>query len=529
MAYNNLQILNFNHNIVSLSNGNTLVITDNIKGNSISIPEPITHILQINSPGPQGPQGPSGSGGGGGNIDTGSFATTGSNTFRGNQVITGSITFNEGARITSTYYGNTYPGYIDIVAGAKDGFVELLSYDASSSFFIDDYGAYINTNSSSLFNLWEFKNDGRLLAPRGIEAPSFTGSLQSTSVKISGSLIITGSSTTNINSGAFTVTSPSISFLYMTSSGYFKIGSPDADYGIDMDLSGVGQMRLINGNQITTYAPIVKFGLDGNPVVVEITGSFVATNETTSFSLQNDNIIKSSYNGSDIGLKLNFVQNEYWIGTGPTLGQGTLFFDAYSGSINTYFNIENKNKTGLYADANIAVLGDFSGYSGNWMAVKTDQGNKQASIGTYSSDVGNGTRLVVDDRDGIKKVIITGSLDVEGSVNIANGNLGLQYKFVDLTSTGNYIIADNSAAIVYRFSNASSTTYNVEIPPASTCLNRIYWISRSNDGTVIGAVTLQCSSNIEDNAGNFNVSFNIEENQKYQWISDGTQWIMISG
>jgi len=106
-----------------------------------------------------------------------SLATTGSNAFIGNQTITGSITFNEGARITSTYYGNTYPGYIDIIAGAKDGFVELLSYDASSSFYLDNYGVYITTNSSSLFNLWEFKNDGRLLAPRGIQAPSFTGSL----------------------------------------------------------------------------------------------------------------------------------------------------------------------------------------------------------------------------------------------------------------------------------------------------------------------------------------------------------------
>ncbi len=107
MAYNNLQILNFNHNIVSLSNGNTLVITDNVKGNSINIPEPITHILQINSPGPQGIIGPSGSQGAPGPsgsqgpagpsgsqgpigpqgpaANTGSFATTGSNTFRGNQ------------------------------------------------------------------------------------------------------------------------------------------------------------------------------------------------------------------------------------------------------------------------------------------------------------------------------------------------------------------------------------------------------------------------------------------------------------
>ena len=109
------------------------------------------------------------------------LTVTGSLNITGSQTITGSIIFNEGARITSTYYGNTFPGYIDIVAGAKNGFVELLSYDASSSLFIDDFGVYINTNSSSLFNLWEFRNDGRLLAPRGIEAPSFTGSLFGTS------------------------------------------------------------------------------------------------------------------------------------------------------------------------------------------------------------------------------------------------------------------------------------------------------------------------------------------------------------
>jgi len=114
------------------------------------------------------------------NFNTGSFATTGSNTFIGNQTITGSIIFNSGSRITSTYYGNNYPGYIDIVAGAPGGFVELLSYNQSSSFVVEDYGVYITTNSSSQFNLWEFRNDGRLLAPRGIEALSFTGSLLGT-------------------------------------------------------------------------------------------------------------------------------------------------------------------------------------------------------------------------------------------------------------------------------------------------------------------------------------------------------------
>jgi hypothetical protein len=114
---------------------------------------------------------------------TGSFATTGSNRFNGNQTITGSIIFNSGSQITSTYYGNNYPGYIDIVAGAPDGFVELLSYNQSSSVNVDDYSVYITTHSGSLFNLWEFKNSGRLVASiaGGIEAPSFTGSLFGTS------------------------------------------------------------------------------------------------------------------------------------------------------------------------------------------------------------------------------------------------------------------------------------------------------------------------------------------------------------
>jgi len=118
---------------------------------------------------------------------------------------------------------------------------------------------------------------------------------------------------------------------------------------------------------------------------------------------------------------------------------------------------------------------------------------------------------------------------ITGSVNISDSNLGLQYKHVNLVGiTGTYVIGDNTPATVYRFSNASSTSYNVELPAAGTYPNRIYWISRSNDGTVIGEVTLICSSNIEDNVGNLNPSFNIEENAKHLWVSDGTYWIMIS-
>jgi len=213
MSCPQVEILNYNHSIVELSKGNTLVVTDNNACTSVTIPQATTCILQVNSPGPQGPPGPSGSGGGG-NINTGSFATTGSNTFIGNQTITGSIIFNSGSRITSTYYGNAYPGYIDIVAGAPGGFVELLSYNQSSSVNVDDYSVYITTNSSSQFNLWEFKNDGRLLAPRGIEATSFTGSLLGTASYATTASYALNAGTT-VNTGSFVTTS---SFNTFTSS-----------------------------------------------------------------------------------------------------------------------------------------------------------------------------------------------------------------------------------------------------------------------------------------------------------------------
>jgi len=186
MAYNNLQILNFSHNIVSLSNGNTLVITDNIKGNSINIPEPITHILQINSPGPQGPAGPSGSqgpsgSGGGGNINTGSFATTGSNTFYGLQTMSAS---NPGLSALDIHVANDYPWAFRI---------------------------YNDTYSTSLAGLTSWiSNEGISLLGTETDRPLYiynngqANGYQPTLIISSSGVTIAGSSTTNINSGAFT-------------------------------------------------------------------------------------------------------------------------------------------------------------------------------------------------------------------------------------------------------------------------------------------------------------------------------------
>jgi len=105
MSCNNVQILNFNHNVVEVGSDNKLIITDNVKCNSVTIPQPVTNILQINSPGPQGPAGANPSGPNNSiQFKSGSFLsgsskftfnpTTNTLTLTGSMNITGSLTVN---------------------------------------------------------------------------------------------------------------------------------------------------------------------------------------------------------------------------------------------------------------------------------------------------------------------------------------------------------------------------------------------------------------------------------------------------
>jgi hypothetical protein len=172
-------------------------------------------------------------------------------TLSGSLTVTGSIIFNSGSQITSTYYGNNYPGYIDIVAGAPDGFVELLSYNQSSSVNVDDYSVYITTNSSSQFNLWEFKNDGRLLAPRGIEALSFTGSLFGTASWASNAV-----TASYITSSFFTGTNAALSASYAITASYV-VTAQTASYVTSSNI--VGTVLSSSYAQTASYATTASY------------------------------------------------------------------------------------------------------------------------------------------------------------------------------------------------------------------------------------------------------------------------------
>lgn len=74
-------------NSVDVNVSTNTVDIDNGSGNILVIPQTLTNVVEVVTPGPQGPPGTPGT-----IVDTGSFATTGSNQFNGNQTITGSLT-----------------------------------------------------------------------------------------------------------------------------------------------------------------------------------------------------------------------------------------------------------------------------------------------------------------------------------------------------------------------------------------------------------------------------------------------------
>jgi hypothetical protein len=138
--------ITLNTNTVDINTtNNQIVVTDPTNPNVVNITQPVTSVVEVITAGPQGSQGPQGPPGPSGSINTGSFvttssfnaftssyntgsftgsftgdgsgltnlpvqnintsslATTGSNTFRGNQVISGSLNVTQG--ITGSLFG----------------------------------------------------------------------------------------------------------------------------------------------------------------------------------------------------------------------------------------------------------------------------------------------------------------------------------------------------------------------------------------------------------------------------------------
>lgn len=157
----------------------------------------------------------------------------------------------------------------------------------------------------------------------------------------------------------------------------------------------------------------------------------------------------------------------------------------------------------------------------------------QSSIAVSNAKVGINNSLpeynldVLGSGNYTNNLTVTGSLIVNGNFRL-NGNLELSYLYVDLINTGNYVITDIAPRIgVFRFANTDSTAYNVELPPASIYPNRVYSISRGFDAAYSGGINISCNSDMEIKDGSFSANISLDIRTRYQWISNGTQWILM--
>ena len=201
--------VNTNTNTVSIQNAHqTITIVDNGNNNAVNVSQPLVNVIEVATPGPQGPAGPAGGG-----VNTSTFATTGSNTFVGNQIISGNlIPAGPYVNNTSSYnLGSSTQAWKDLYV--SNGSVYFLNGDVSSSISLDNNGN-IALPSASL--------TGSLLGTASLTlraSGSLTGSLLGTASWASSSI-----TASYISGNIFTSTNPALSASYALTASYAMNG-----------------------------------------------------------------------------------------------------------------------------------------------------------------------------------------------------------------------------------------------------------------------------------------------------------------
>ena len=106
------------------------------------------------------------------------------------------------------------------------------------------------------------------------------------------------------------------------------------------------------------------------------------------------------------------------------------------------------------------------------------------------------------------------------------GTLGAAYTYVDMMVIGGtYTINEESS--IYRFDYTGTEDYDIVLPDPSLCLHRIYYISRGSDSDSGILRILSVTGEIEDPNRSFVTEVILDASDRYQWISDGTNWVLI--
>jgi hypothetical protein len=381
MSCNNVQILNFNHNIVEVGADNKIIITDQIKCNSVTIPQPITNILQINSPGPQGAQGPPGE-----NAEAG-----GSNT---------QIQFNS---------GSDFGGSSNFIFDYNTNKVVLTgSMDITGSLTVNTVNVGQNTlnfidNNSNILNSITANNSGDIIIQSGsIKSNSFTGSftgsLQGTSsYALSSSYLIGG-----IDFSTLVTTS---SFNAFTSS--YNTGSFTGSFKGD-------------GSGLINISASAVIGLNLSQITSGSYSASIANNQL----LVNTGINAPSFTGSLYGTAswaTNTLTASY-INSSITIGTTSI---PIGGSTSNISNLTLLNVSGPEGIQVIAIGNDegiFSSAGDEIIAAVKYSGGPiyKYSNEKYTYDNAIGIHTFTNDTNIVGNTTITGSLTVSGSSTFTN-------------------------------------------------------------------------------------------------------------
>ena len=535
---NNIQILNYNHNVISLSNGNTIIITDNVKGNSISIPQPITSILQINSPGPQGPAGT-----GGGSIDTGSLLTTASfnsytssvtSQFAGtaSYATTASFALNGGGTTINTssfVTTSSFNSYTQSINTATSSFV---TNSQTSSFVLNSQTSSmsVNTALTSSYPITVAGTSLKSTSPEGGYQASNNGGI------FFG--VLSGRLAQNANSSVFIGTSAGYQATNASDSNI--IGSAAGGYAINAFqsnfigyFSGFEASNANNSNTIGCFAGAYAKSASYSNLI-----GYKAGYNGTSISIGSNNIII----GTNISLENNRVDSinigAIIFGTGS---YSTITGDSYpsfTGSANGKIGINQPNPSyNFEVSGSVGFTNLTSAVQSNVVSIDVATGQlyyqgpgefDTSTFATTGSNTFNGNQtisgslLTSGSNTFNGNQLISGSLTISGSLNVS-GSISTNYIYVSVPPGETYDLRQEIPAYIYRFDNESpGTPATVRLPEPNTCLGRIYYISSHT-----GGIDVVNDSSIEKADGSYAQSITLATENKYQWVSDGTSWILV--
>jgi hypothetical protein len=358
MAGNSIEI-NSNVNDINIQPDFNKITVVNPDGCFVTITQPVTNVIQVATPGPQGPAGPAGPIGPSGsfetgsfvttssfnaftssiqtevdnltsqtgsyvlNSQTGSFATTGSNNFIGNQVITGSLTVSGSSTFTnigpSIFSGSITVANGNIISNGNATLLGSLTANNVNVKTSTNTATLLSDNITGNYNYYFPPNSGGTLVLRS-ELPRAGNGLTDT-IGFPSTISLGGSVTNNI-----TLADTSNSYIFITEGLGHRIAvfddnsSPVLDFQRATGTPGSPTAPLANNYLGVIGAGAATLSESGRSAAI----IFQATSNFTSGSKGSSIGFYTTPSGSNLSSRVMTVSDDAQVGIGTRYPTNTL-------------------------------------------------------------------------------------------------------------------------------------------------------------------------------------------------------------